>query len=135
MGAAVRRVVSAGSGALARWIGEGAAGAAGPGDDGGGADQTEPGEAAELLSSPQPYERCGPVGAVHVYVRTEPGPGRPDEQLDARQGGVRASAGSVLRVHARADEVRRAVCHGPDRLAAGQGGRGTDRFDLRRRID
>ena len=89
----------------------------------------------ELLSAPlQPQRRRPHRASARSSARPAQDMAGPTNNWMNDKAGVRQAARAVRRLHARADDVRRPVRHGPDRLAAGEGRRAADRFALRRRL-
>ncbi len=96
--------------------------------------RTESAEAARLLSASQQSQRRRPHRAAHLHLHAQPGHGRRRPTTGWKSEPAYAKLrGPVQRLHEGPHDVRRPVRHGADRLAAGEGRRRADRFDLRRR--
>ena len=96
--------------------------------------QAQRGEAPEQLPRPLRPERRRARRGPHLHLQPREARRRPDEQLD----GARARCTAILdrpvrRLHARPDDVRRAVQHGPARLADRPRRRRAHRLAVRRR--
>ncbi len=92
----------------------------------------QPDEAPRLLPPPLQPERRGARRAAHLHLHAEEGRRGPDQQLDGARRRLREAEAALRRLHEGPHDVRRAVHHGPARLAAREGRHRAHRQRLRR---
>ena len=76
-----------------------------------------PGQAAQLVLGPHRPRRRRPGRGAHLHLLGRPGRRRPDQQLDGAGRDEGDDDRALPRLHARPDDVRHPVLHGPARRA------------------
>ena len=94
--------------------------------------QTERGKKARLVSASLEPERRGAGRAIHLHLHADEGGSRPDQQLGRAGRDLHKTPRHAHGRDARADDVCRALHHGPAGFAADQGRLRNHRLDLRR---
>ena len=79
--------------------------------------EAEPGQAPQLLPGPLRSERRRARRRPHLHLLRQEGRRRPHQQLDGAGRDARHAAAPVRRLHEGPHDVRRALQHGPARLA------------------